>query len=386
MKKIFAVINGHILENFGTNTSPTYTRINQLLTEMNKLDDIEIISIQFKQFSQCLAHGEPRNELLRTYINFFSVIYNNIVKTIVLAKSIFILIKIKPLVYFAYPHSITTIQNRLVFKFCKLFKFSIILDIHDTIEQATAISNGISAINSRIEDYSLRNSTLLLPLNGQMRNYIRNIYNLSDKLIVPVPNAFEDELIEKFPDLYEYVSGRFNVCYIGGLGKNRGVDLLVKACANLHKKYEYLNLYLFGPYEFGLQNRTRELIEESDFIIRKLVPRIDLPDALHSIDLFVMPYNPDEEYMKFVSPTKLFEYIGTGKPILCTKCESLLEIGKDGSIMYVDYDVDDIERKIELLINCPQIRVNMSKGLFKMRSQHTWKTRAITVHDAIMSL
>ena len=49
--------------------------------------------------------------------------------------------------------------------------------------------------------------------------------------------------------------------------------------------------------------------------------------------------------MNFSSPTKLFEYIGTAKPILCTKCESLLEIGKDGGIIYVNYDATRFRKK-----------------------------------------
>jgi len=104
------------------------------------------------------------------------------------------------------------------------------------------------------------------------------------------------------------------------------------------------------------------------------------------IDLLVMPYNPHEIYMSSITPTKFFEYIGTGKPILCTKCESLIEMGSDSSIMYVDYELDDFKSKIEMLIRDPNLREEMSKKLIKLRKKHTWKDRAKRVHDALMDL
>jgi len=105
--------------------------------------------------------------------------------------------------------------------------------------------------------------------------------------------------------------------------------------------------------------------------------------SLKDMDLFVMPYNPKESYMNFSSPTKFFEYIGTGKPILCTKCESLLEIGKDGGIIYIDYDVQDLKDKIEMLILNPQVREALSAKLIKIRPLHTWRERAQRLYDAL---
>ena len=99
-----------------------------------------------------------------------------------------------------------------------------------------------------------------------------------------------------------------------------------------------------------------------------------------------MPYDPRESYMNFSSPTKFFEYIGTAKPILCTKCESIVEIGKDGGIIYVNYDALDLEKKAEMLIVNPKIREKLSEELIKIRPRHTWKERAKTVQEALKSL
>lgn len=372
MIKLFAVVNGEILKDLGENTTPTYTRIHYLLSELNRFEDIEIISIQFKQL--------PRTSII-------NIVYNNIIKTVVVFRSILILLKKKPLVYFAYPHSMTTIQNRIIFRFCRLLKLKVILDIHDTIEQAHVIGSGKCALNSKIEGYCLRNATLLLSLNKLMWEHLRDIYKVpQDKKVSFIPNAFEDSFIKLYPSPYKSVENRFNICYIGGLTKNRGIKILTRACLDLHKEYSYLKLYLFGFYGAGISREIKDLIETNDFIIRKEVPRKNIPTLLNNIDLFVVLYNPHETYMSFCSPTKFFEYIGTGKPILCTKCKSLHDIGKNDAIMYVDYNAIDVKRKIELLINNPQMRENMSRKLLNVRMNHTWKERANQIYEEIKSL
>jgi len=367
--KLFAVVNGEILKDLDNNVSATYTRIHYLLKAIMSFPDVEVKSIGFRQL--------PRKNLI-------SLVYNNLIKTIVVVRTATALIANRPTVFFAYPHSLTTIQNRAIFHLCERLKLNIVLDIHDTIEQAWVIGTGETTLSNDMESYCFRKATLILALNESMWNHLKNKYQISqNKRVVFVPNAYEDYLCEVYPNTYISVQNRFNVCYLGGLTKNRGIEILVKACEELHKKYPYLRLYLFGSYGESITQKLRDTIERSDFIVRRVIPRKDLPGALDEVDLFVMPYDPNESYMNFSSPIKFFEYIGTGKPILCTKCESLLEVGKDGGIVYVDFDAADLEEKAETLILSPEIREELSRELIKIRPRHTWKERAKIVHEAL---
>lgn len=371
MIHIFMIDNGEILRDLQNNISATLTREHYLLTNLKAYDDVDLISIPYKQL--------PRT-------NFVSVIYNNIIKSIVALNSMYILLKKKPLVFFTYPSSLTTIQNQILFRFCKYLNLNIVLDVQDTIEQSEAIGNSKSKLNKNIEKYCLKHAKLLLILNGKMWQYIKNQYNLPAKNIVISPNGFEKNFIEEYPSPYKSINNRFNIYYLGGITKNRGIDILVQACLELHEKYPYMKLDLIGFYGEGISKDLKELIETNDFIVRKEVPRKEIMKMFQDVDTFVMPYNPNEGYLNRSSPTKLYEYIGCGIPIICTKCESLIEIGKDGSILYVDYDVEDFKRKIEFLINNPQIREEMSKKLIEMRSEYLWDKRSLDLYEAIKSL
>lgn len=370
--ELFAVVNGTILDDLGENVSATYTRIHYLLKGLRKFPDIRVNSISFT----LLNRKDP-----------IAIIYNNVIKSAAAIRTAWALIKNRPEVYFAHPYSLTTVQNRALFRLCKALNLKIVLDIQDTIEQARTVGTANAILNEHQEGYYFRNATLILALNPPMWMYLQEKYRIAkDKQVIFVPNAYEEEFCELFPDIYKSIPGRFNVCYIGGLTKSRGIDILVRACERLHERYPYLKLYLFGPYGEGISPQLREAIEGSSFIIRKLVPRKDLPGALKEMDLFVMPYDPRDAYMNFSSPTKIFEYIGTSKPILCTRCKSLLGLGENGEIIYFDYDIADLESKIKLMIDSPRMREEISGKLMAMRTAHTWNKRSKEIYKAIKSL
>lgn len=372
MIKLFAFVNAAILDDLDANLSATYTRIHYLLNALRDFPDLEVKCIHYKQL---------------TGKNILSVLYNNLIKTKAAFQSAAVLVANRPVAFFIYPHSLTTIQNRCLFRLCRLLQLDIVLDIQDTIEQAQAIGTGKSTLNQEQESYYFKKADLALALNPPMWKHLMLKYKIDgNKQVAFVPNAYEENLITIFSDSYKSIERRFNICYLGGLTKNRGIELLLESCQQLRKRYPYLKLFLFGSYGESMPLELKEAIEESDFIIQKQIPRKDLPDALHDVDLFIMPYDPRESYMNFSSPTKLFEYIGTAKPILCTKCESLLEIGKDGGIIFIDYDALDLEMKIEMLISHPEIREKLSEDLIRIRPSHTWKERAKTVHDALVHL
>jgi glycosyltransferase involved in cell wall biosynthesis len=369
MIKLFVAVNGAILEDWGMDSFPTHARIYQLVNELKKFNDIEISYVRYKQL--------PRTRIT-------NIIYNNVEKSLAALHSMIKIIKLRPFVYFEYPLSMTIMQNRLIFKICNLLKMKTILDVHDTMEQAEAISNGRSAVSMWMEKDCFKNATLIsFSLNPTMWERLAETYKIPDgKKVIFVPNAFEESLIGQNREPYRVEIGRFNVCYIGGLSKNRGIEILVKACLNLHEKYPYLKLLLFGDYGWGISEELKNIIENGGLIKRKMVLRKDLYKVLNEIDLFVMPYNPSVDYMNLCSPTKLFEYIAAGRPIISTKCKSVRESVERG-IIYTDYCSQDLEKKIEILIENTELRERLSCELLEQRDSHTWVERAARIHLAL---
>ena len=370
MIQIFAVLNGAVLKD-DENWSPTYTRIRFLLGELARYEDLGVHTISFELL--------PGQDLLER-------LYNNAIKTAVALRSGYRLLNGRPLAFFAYPHSLTTFQNRLLFRLCTACRIPTVVDIHDTREQATAVGNGQFGVPQGTEDYCLTRATLLIALNPGMWRHIQQTYHLDRTPAVLVPNGVEEEFFTQYSAPYSSVEGRFNICYIGALTKNRGIDLLVSSCDILRERYPWIRLHLIGPYGPGILDDLKETIETSNFIVRTELPRSAIPAALAPMDLLVLPYNPEEPYLNRASPTKLFEYIGAAKPILCTKCESVTDIDDGGGFTYVDYSVPAMAEAIEHLIAHPEAREEMARALCRIRESHTWKERASRIYYGIRSL
>lgn len=369
MIRVFAVLNGTILHD-DRNWSPTYTRIRFLLSELGRYNDVRVDSIPYR-----LLPGQDAT----------CRIYNNIVKTAIALRSAYCLLHDRPLAFFAYPHSLTTFQNRLLFLLCATCRIPTIVDIHDTREQAAAVGTGRFGVRQAMEKYCFTRATLRIALNPAMWKRIQRTYHLDEVPAVLVPNGVEEEFFTQHTAPYLPAEGRFNICYIGALTKNRGIDLLVRSCCLLRERYPWIRLHLIGPYGPGIPEDLKEEIEASDFIVRAELPRSAISAALAPMDLLVLPYNPQEPYLNFSSPTKLFEYIGAAKPILCTKCDSLMEIDDGGGIMYVDYSVPAMAKAVEHLIAHPEAREGMARALYRIRENHTWTERASRIYHGIGS-
>jgi glycosyltransferase involved in cell wall biosynthesis len=370
--KILVTVNGKLLEEWGEDSHPTHSRIYHIINELKKFNDIEIIYIGFRQMQRTSLSNR---------------IYNNIIKSEVALRYLWKIVKNNPFVYFEYPYSMTVLQNRIIFRICVLLGIKTILDVHDTWEQSKAIGNGVSALSRETERYCFQNATLIsFSLNPAMWMRLAGIYDISgEKRVVYVPNAFEESFMENHLQAYRNVEGRFNICYIGGLSKNRGVDILVRACSSLHDRYPFLRLYLLGEYSEGFSEEIINIIEKSDFITRRVVKRKDLSGMIKDMDLFVMPYNPEINYTNLCSPTKYFEYVATGRPILSTKCKSVLDLA-DGGVIYSDYNVKDFEEKIETLMTDIGLREKLSAEQESQRYSHTWQERAKRIHDALIEI
>lgn len=183
----------------------------------------------------------------------------------------------------------TTVQNRPLFSICSFIGVETILDLHDTLEQTGAVGDGEEQLSRGFEAHCLKKTSMIIVLNRQMRDRVSKTYDLNGPSSVAIaPNAFEDTSMHLYPEPYRAVNGRFNICYIGALTTNRGVDLLVEACTALHAANPEVVLRLYGSYKPGIAGELRDRIEHSDCIVRRELPREGIPAALKNMDVLVI--------------------------------------------------------------------------------------------------
>lgn len=84
-------------------------------------------------------------------------------------------------------------------------------------------------------------------------------------------------------------------------------------------------IILIGPAALG-DPELDALTAKPNVRLLGLRPYAELPDYLATMDVLVIPYRLNE-YTQGVFPIKFFEYLATGKPVVCTELPALTEYG-----------------------------------------------------------
>jgi len=208
------------------------------------------------------------------------------------------------------------------------------------------------------------------------------IFNQSD-LILPISDWMEDELIlaglkktklmvfplganiesfspnndgSKIKNMYSLYSYKI-IAYIGSLDKLRQLSIIILAFRKVQLKHSRTKLLIVGEGndKNDLEKLSIELGLQESIIFLGNVSYFDIPFFISASDICLSPIPPTSIY-KISSPTKLFEYMASGKPIIAN--QEILEHkyvleSSNGGIL-VNYDANQFAESIIDLIEDPQ--------------------------------
>ncbi len=156
-------------------------------------------------------------------------------------------------------------------------------------------------------------------------------------------NAIYNEKMEKYnynPQIDE--EDIFYVGYFGGLYEEYGVILLLEAFAKIKKDNWHLIIGGRGP----LENKVKEIAKNYKNInYLGFLSDIDLKNIYNKINVFVNPRLTTSQICLYSFPSKLVEYMGTGKPVVSTNLPTLDDKFKEHLILMKEDTADE-------LINC----------------------------------
>lgn len=121
-------------------------------------------------------------------------------------------------------------------------------------------------------------------------------------------------------------AGKFVVGYVGGLGQANSMDLLIESASLASKDSELIFIIVGnGPEKKRLEVKCQEL-GLTNMYFYSGVSKCHVHLALDAMDILFLANHFKEVYSYGVSPTKLPEYLDSGKPIIhVTNARSLLD-------------------------------------------------------------
>lgn len=145
--------------------------------------------------------------------------------------------------------------------------------------------------------------------------------------------------MERFEAKFDPLKG-FDLPYIAFVGvmnnAKEGVDILIDAFYSIADHFKSYKLYLVGPWHYdtpGHLDQIKRLGLESRVIWKGPYEREKVPAILSNADLLVLP-RPSSKQASGGFPTKLGEYLATGKPVCATTVGEIPDYLEDNKTVY----------------------------------------------------
>ena len=187
--------------------------------------------------------------------------------------------------------------------------------------------------------------------------------NVDKNKIEIVPNGVDlseyDNLPEKGRFKMKYSIGDYEkiVLYMGRLNKSKGIDLLIKAFADIPKELNNVRLVLVGPddgYQSALEKQVQELKVNNKVMFTGFVSNDEKMAAFADADVFVTP-----SFSGF--PVTFLEACACGTPIITTSKGDTLDWINDKIGYVVEYDEDQLRDAMIKILSDEKLKENFGK-------------------------
>jgi glycosyltransferase involved in cell wall biosynthesis len=147
------------------------------------------------------------------------------------------------------------------------------------------------------------------------------------------------------------------VIYVGAMVRLRQLDIVIRAFVNVKKRMSKVKLLMVGDGEDRgrLERLAHELKIKEDVIFTGRVPYFKVPSFIAASNIVVSPIPPLLIY-KITSPTKIFEYMAMGKPVVANdeipEQEEVIRESEGGIL--VKFEDESFANGIMELLNNPE--------------------------------
>jgi glycosyltransferase involved in cell wall biosynthesis len=274
----------------------------------------------------------------------------------------------------------------------KVFGAKVILDLHDPMpELMMTIFNFrqnslLVRTLKRLEKWSVRFADQVLTVNLACRKLFASRSCHPDKIQV-VMNSPDEEIFGFRPPRSDASTRRaqgkpFVIMYHGSLVERNGLDLAVGALAAVRQSIPSMELRIYGDATRFLE-RVMESVRAKGLheMVRYLGPKRieEIVEAIEACDVGVIP-NHRNAFTEINTPTRIFEYLAVGKPVIAPRAGGIQDYFNDESlILFEPGDSADLAQKIEHVFFHPGDAVEVVKRGQEVYLAHAWREERQTL-------
>ena len=274
----------------------------------------------------------------------------------------------------------------------KLFGAKVILDLHDpmpelmtTIFHAAPQSNSVRLLK-RLEKWSIARADLVVTVNIACKRIFSERSCPPEKIAVVMNSP--DGQIFPFRAIREGIfadqpQGRpFVIMYHGSLVERNGLEVAIEALERVRKTVPTAVLYIFGASTDFLERIMKKVqAKKLEDAVRYFGPKRleDLIKEIAHCDLGVIP-NHRNAFTEINTPTRIFEYLALGKPVIAPSTSGILDyFDKESLLFFEPGNPDDLARQIEYAFSHPKEALSIARQGQRVYMEHTWERERETL-------
>ncbi len=164
------------------------------------------------------------------------------------------------------------------------------------------------------------------------------------------------------------------IVYLGSLQEEKGAGWLAEVARRL-PAYQFVIIGGTPEEAAALVRKGRS----ANLFVHPAVEHRQVPGLLAGADFLIMPYRREGKWTRCMSPLKMFEYMASGRPILCADLPVLGEVLEDGvtCLMFEPESVTALGAALEAARSLGATGLAaLGAAACEAARQHTWAARA----------
>jgi glycosyltransferase involved in cell wall biosynthesis len=281
----------------------------------------------------------------------------------------------------------------------KLFGAKVILDLHDPMPELMMTIFGLQPeepgvrLLKHLEQLSIALADSVLTVNQACAKLFTSRSCPSQKMTV-VMNSPDESIFKLRPAHVRTASPDaphkpFVIMYHGSLVERNGLALAVDALERIRELIPSAQLRIYGPHVPFLERvlhsaRHRGLQEAVKYLGPKTLEQ--LVKAIEECDVGIVP-NQRSRFTELNTPTRIFEFLALGKPVIAPRAGGISDYFDDGSLLFFELgNVEDFAQKVVYTFSHPAEVTDVVRRGQEVYLKHTWTTERVRLIENVAAL
>lgn len=197
------------------------------------------------------------------------------------------------------------------------------------------------------------------------------------KPIITIPNGVDSLPVDriqakKYATLFDVQPNHKVILYVGRLGKEKNIELLIKAFDKVAEKLPQAKLLICGDFDYreSLETLASSMNNKARIVFCGMIPHEKLGSIYSLADIFAFPSITDTQGLV------LHEATHAGLPVVMVDKDITAVVDDGVNGLFARNNPKDFSQKLIKLLEADRLRKRMGRASKKMSSSYTAKKQA----------